>query len=238
MPETRMDWTVFFHHDTLALKLLISSLVGATLGLERFIHGRPAGLRTHLLVCVASTLMMEISVSPSTAFPHEAAALGRFIDPTRIAAGVITGIGFLGAGVIMRSRDTIQGLTTAACIWMAAALGLAVGAGLYWQAIVVNLVSILALIFMKEIEDRLSRDTYRQINIEARDEEELLATIKQLAAAASVRIVGDGYHREKREGVLRIDLMVKMTNEKRAKDFCDALYALDAVRKVSLERRY
>jgi putative Mg2+ transporter-C (MgtC) family protein len=120
-------------------------LVGALIGFERERHQRPAGLRTHILVSMASALFAMLSVLVA----------GEHNDPGRIAAQVVTGIGFLGAGTIMRHGSTIRGLTTAASLWMAAALGLAAGFGWYLGAGATALLALLVLTVVKLIEDRL-----------------------------------------------------------------------------------
>ncbi len=220
----------FGDNNSLALKLFLSSLMGTAFGIERFWHGRPAGLRTHLLVCLASTLLMEISIGSIKNYP------GLIMDPTRLAAGVITGIGFLGAGVILRSKEAIQGLTSAACIWMVSALGLAIGAGIYGQSIAVCIISLLALTLMKEIENRLPRDIYRVINVESSDDDDLFEKLKILADKGSVMIISDGFQRNKRDQSIKIDLGVKVKNGEKLKDYCHSLYSLDSVWRVSLER--
>ncbi|OQX84789.1 MAG: hypothetical protein B6D63_03795 [Candidatus Latescibacteria bacterium 4484_7] len=107
---------------TYALRLFIALLIGGLIGLEREFKGKPAGIRTNMLMCTGSALIMIISI--------EIAKLGKgYADPGRIAAQVITGIGFLGAGTIIRSKFHVMGLTTAATIWVLSALGLAIGAG-------------------------------------------------------------------------------------------------------------
>src|SRR5574340_1694072 len=106
-------------------------LAGSLIGLERSFHGRPAGFRTHALVCLASALLMVVTVYQNqwmTAVPLEAIRT----DPTRMAQGIMTGIGFLGAGVIFKDGITVRGLTTAASIWTTAAIGILLGAGLYF----------------------------------------------------------------------------------------------------------
>lgn len=107
---------------TYALRLFIALLIGGLIGLEREFKGKPAGIRTNMLMCTGSALIMIISI--------EIAKIGKgYADPGRIAAQVITGIGFLGAGTIIRSKFHVMGLTTAATIWVLSALGLAIGAG-------------------------------------------------------------------------------------------------------------
>src|SRR5262245_14978056 len=110
------------------LRLVVGLLLGGALGLERSYHGRPAGFRTHALVGLASSALMLVSVY-ETAWVSVPMGIRAAIDPTRMAQGIMTGIGFLGAGVIMREGLTVRGLTTAACIWIAAAIGILVGIG-------------------------------------------------------------------------------------------------------------
>ncbi len=117
-------------HNVILIRLGLALLAGAIIGLERAFHGRPAGLRTHSLVCVSSSLLMLL-----TAFQWEllvgAPVETIRVDPTRMGQGIMTGIGFLGAGVIMREKLTIRGLTTAASIWMTAAIGILIGMGFF-----------------------------------------------------------------------------------------------------------
>lgn len=132
---------------TLVIRILLSGLMGGLIGLEREIHGCAAGLRTHILVSIGSALFMISSIYMSVGYSH----LGT-VDPSRIAAGVVTGIGFLGAGAIIRYGWSIRGLTTAASIWTVAAIGMAVGSGLYMPAAVTTIV-VVAVLFLSRIED-------------------------------------------------------------------------------------
>src|SRR6266849_7590193 len=114
------------NYAAIALHLVIALAAGGIIGLERSYHGRPAGFRTHALVCVASPVLMILTVYHVKWF--EASFLERVtIDPTRMAQGIMTGIGFLGAGVIMKEGLTVRGLTTAASIWITAAIGILIG---------------------------------------------------------------------------------------------------------------
>ncbi len=117
------------------LQLLIAALVGGLIGYERERAEKPAGFRTHLLVCVGAALFTIASVS----------GFGVLADPSRVAAGVVVGVGFLGAGTILRSRHGVVGLTTAATVWAVAAVGLAVGARMYLAAIVAAIIMLIAL---------------------------------------------------------------------------------------------
>jgi len=134
-------------------------LVGGLIGLERSLHGRPAGFRTHALVCVASALLMLVTVYQSewmTAVPLDAIRT----DPTRMAQGIMTGIGFLGAGVIFKEGLTVRGLTTAASIWITSALGILVGIGFYSAASVGTVATLLVLSAFRRIERALPSEFY------------------------------------------------------------------------------
>jgi len=145
------------------LKLLLGALLGGIIGFERQTHGRPAGFRTQLLVCVACVLIMIISESyyVQNSFRPEYAR----IDPTRIAAGAMTGVGFLGAGVILKTGVSIQGLTTAACIWIVSAIGLAIGAGQYVAGITGFAITFVSLWFLRIMEIKIPTMAYKYVTL-------------------------------------------------------------------------
>jgi putative Mg2+ transporter-C (MgtC) family protein len=136
----------------LALKLSLAVLAGGAVGLERQISGKPAGLRTNILICLGSALLMDLSMNLGMSFGG-----ARVGDPARLAAQVVTGIGFIGAGTIMQSRGAISGLTSAATIWVVAAIGLAIGAGFYVEALGTAALVMLVLSGLGHLEHRLLR---------------------------------------------------------------------------------
>lgn len=136
----------------LATKLVLAILAGGAIGFERQIAGKPAGLRTNILICVGSALLMDLSMNLGTIFGEQ-----RIGDPARLAAQVVTGIGFIGAGTIMQSRGAITGLTSAATIWVVAAIGLTVGAGFYIEALGGTAAVMLVLAGLGTVEHRLLR---------------------------------------------------------------------------------
>jgi putative Mg2+ transporter-C (MgtC) family protein len=133
---------------TLFGRLALSAVLAAAIGLERELHGKEAGLRTTILICLGATLFTELSRSLA----------GPGADPTRITSNVVTGIGFLGAGTILRHRGHIQGLTTAATNWVVAAVGVAVGGGEYFAAIGTTVLVLLVLIPLRAWEVRVERN--------------------------------------------------------------------------------
>ncbi len=131
-------------YDVVLIRLGLALLAGAIIGLERAFHGRPAGLRTHSLVCVASSLLMLLTAYQWDLLAGVPVDTIR-VDPTRMAQGIMTGIGFLGAGVIMREKLTIRGLTTAASIWMTAAIGILVGMGFFSAGLFATFMTLVVL---------------------------------------------------------------------------------------------
>ena len=131
-------------------RLLLAALLSGFVGLEREASGRAAGFRTHILVCVGSTLIMLTALHLLDQFRGVAP-----IDPGRVAAQVVSGIGFLGAGTIIQTRDSIRGLTTAASLWTVAGIGLAVGSGFYSGALATTAIVLSVLFILSRVERKV-----------------------------------------------------------------------------------
>ncbi|MBN1381732.1 MAG: MgtC/SapB family protein [Deltaproteobacteria bacterium] len=136
------------------IHLLVAMVAGGLIGLERSYYGRPAGFRTHTLVCMASSLLMLVTIYQQSWFSTVVSETVR-VDPTRMAQGIMTGIGFLGAGVIMKEGASIRGLTTAASIWITAAIGILAGVGLYAALTIVTILTLGTLTVYRFVEERL-----------------------------------------------------------------------------------
>jgi len=128
----------------LALRLIGAAILGAAIGLERERHDRPAGMRTHLLVSVGAAAFTVLSIY----------SFGEGSDPGRVAAQIVTGIGFLGAGSILKGEGTVHGLTTAASLWVVAAVGMAAGAGAWGVAVATTVIVVISLWPLRAIERR------------------------------------------------------------------------------------
>jgi putative Mg2+ transporter-C (MgtC) family protein len=152
-----MNWLIdlFYSNDVTAqttmLRLFLSFLAGGIIGFERETHQQPAGLRTHMLICIGSTLVMLLSIYIPQAFN----LMSNGGDPGRIAAQVVSGVGFIGAGAILKMGVNVRGLTTAASVWTIAAIGLAIGAGMYLTAFLALIMVMVTLIVMELIEKRI-----------------------------------------------------------------------------------
>lgn len=141
-------------YTDLTIRLLIAALLGGLIGWERERNNHPAGLRTHMLVCIGATLIMLLSIYGFPQFMNQSQV--RF-DPGRIAAQVVSGIGFLGAGTILRQGFTVSGLTTAASLWVVAAIGLSAGAGFYYPAVLTTALALVSLELLNRLEGWLFR---------------------------------------------------------------------------------
>lgn len=187
------------HYLDITLHLGAAWIAGSFIGLERSLHGRPAGFRTHALVCLASALLMLVSAYQSDwlgASPSETFRT----DPTRVAQGIMTGIGFLGAGVIFKEGLTVRGLTTAASIWITAAIGVMFGIGFYFPAILATVATLGTLAVFRYIEAQIPSHSFAHHVIRfARDrvlpEEKVRALIAEEGfsiANMSYRLDSDG----------------------------------------------
>lgn len=149
-PELRLD---------LLGGLLLATVLGGAIGWEREHSGKPAGLRTNILICVAATLLTDLSVRVAASVTPQA-------DPGRIAAQIVTGMGFLGAGTIIQSRGHVTGLTTAATLWVVAAIGMAVGFGALIEAVGTTLLVLIALIPLRRVEEAVDRRREEQDRVD------------------------------------------------------------------------
>jgi putative Mg2+ transporter-C (MgtC) family protein len=170
-------------YPTILLHLVLAVIAGGMIGLERTYHGRPAGFRTHTLVCTASSLLMLVTVYQwklLAGVPMETIR----VDPTRLAQGIMTGIGFLGAGVIIKEGLTVRGLTTAASIWMTASIGILIGIGFYFPAAVATFLTLGTLSLFRWIELVMPALYYGRLEVrflrkDAPSEKELCAIISE-----------------------------------------------------------
>jgi len=182
----------------IVFRLVAALAAGGLIGLERSHRGRPAGFRTHALVCLASSLLMLITVYESHWFPRDAAARV-VVDPTRMAQGIMTGIGFVGAGAIIKEGFSVRGLTTAASIWITAAIGILTGVGFYVAALLGTVLTLGTLSAFRWIEARLPTEAYAVFTVRfAREEAMSEAALRQLvqqhgldAHSLSYRLRGD-----------------------------------------------
>jgi putative Mg2+ transporter-C (MgtC) family protein len=185
----------------LLLRLLLAALCGAALGYERERHGRSAGLRTNLLVCVGAALMMVVSKYFYYKPGEVAATIPVALDPARIAAQIVSGIGFLGAGVILKDRGGVRGLTTAATLWFNAGVGMACGAGMLLLPLFCTGLGLVSLTVMKQWEEYMPRDSYKTIAVDCQNRNDpLLSILTQYLTTRQIQIVSVNFSTTAAEG--------------------------------------
>ncbi len=216
----------------IVLRLLLGAFLGGVIGYERYTHGRPAGFRTHLIVCMASVLIMIVSVD----FHYLTRNYPGYIriDPSRIAAGAITGIGFVGAGVIIKTGFTVQGLTTAACLWIVSAIGLAVGGGFYLPGIFATFITVTALWSLRTVERKIEKVSYRYIDITADGddkEKEIEETLKETPAD----VVNIDYQYDRPANIYHYTFIVSVDDRADLRGMLRRLGAINGINKISIK---
>jgi len=222
------------------VRLLSAAVLGGLVGLEREQSQHAAGLRTHIMVCLGSCLMMLLSIYGFALFVNE---MNVRVDPARLAAAVITGVGFLGAGTILHTGRGVTGLTTAASVWVTAAIGLGVGAGFYFAAAVSTVLVLFVLWALNKLERRLfSRKSERLIVLHVDDRpglmQKLKETVEQSGGDLRKMRFRDEDDADKSEGIgpnqLAVYLHVRMKRSAEA-GLLDELRGLDGVHAASME---
>jgi len=194
-------------------RLVLAAIIGGLIGTEREISNRPAGLRTHILVTTGACLIMLVSIDGFFIL-GEGVLSG---DPARLAAQVVSGIGFIGAGTILRTGNNITGLTTAASLWVSAGIGLAIGAGYYLGAIVTAAIVLLTLMSLRVFDRRRLMRRYKRIEVIGVDKPGLIGNIGTLFAKHNInikdiKIIGNELHDTEDVGMVRVMFVVKMPN--------------------------
>jgi len=197
--DVEMDSLAAYEHSYVIFfaRLCLAALLGGLVGIEREVHGRPAGFRTHLMVALGACLMMLVSEFFYFKYQNLTSDSLVRLDPARVAAQIVTGIGFLGAGAIIKHKLSVRGLTTAACLWVVAGIGMAVGIGMYVPALFVTGISLATLMLLKRSERWLSKDTFHVISIRCEDSVEIFEQIEQFFADHELRIIDCGFEKDK-----------------------------------------
>lgn len=193
----------------IVFKLTLACILGGLIGLERESLNRPAGFRTYTLVCVGSALAMVVSIDMYYQFYKSVNA-----DPGRIAAQVVSGIGFLGAGTIMREGATVRGLTTAAGLWVVACIGLAVGAGMYIPAITTTVLILFVLIYFYKLEEKFTgMRLYKGLVMVVDDQPGQVGVIGSILGDMGVLIKNIELNRLDLEDQLEVELLLQLPAE-------------------------
>jgi putative Mg2+ transporter-C (MgtC) family protein len=211
----------------LAVRMLIAAVLGAAIGLEREIHEHPAGMRTHLLVCLGSAIFTELSIYGFTTV--DGVSVANRVDPTRIAAQVVSGIGFLGAGAILKYGTSIRGLTTAASLWTAAAIGMAAGAGDWIVAAVGTLIVLVSLWPLQALFRRIHKPGNHAIRLRLEvGRLEALGDVSRLLADRRIELAGINSQRIGK-GRYEVELELRLPTASRQQDVIAAITAIPDV---------
>jgi putative Mg2+ transporter-C (MgtC) family protein len=231
MSQMQLSDSVYFD---IALRLVTSLVIGGLIGLERSYHGRPAGFRTHSLVCLSTSLLMLVTVYETHWFPS--LSEGRIsLDPTRMAQGIMTGIGFLGAGAILKAGFSIQGLTTAASIWITAALGILAGIGFFFPVAAGTAITLGVLTFFRWIEARTPTMNYAECVVkfvigEAPPE----AKIRALVASMGFGVVNVHHRMSHGEAVYEYRMIIRTSRPANVARLSETLRTMPSVKEFRL----
>lgn len=216
-------------------RLFLALLAGGIIGIERALHGREAGFRTHTLVCVSSSLLMLLMAYQWHLIPQQYIDTVR-TDPTRMAQGIMTGIGFLGAGVIIKEGLTIRGLTTAASIWMTASIGIVIGLGFYQPAMVATIITLITLSMFRWIESLLPSMKYARLSIrfmrnnQSADEDSLRALISE----HKIKSFEAGYQLHDEGKTFQYEMTLRTKDIKNYRSLAQSLIDMDEVHEFSI----
>ncbi len=201
------------------VRLMLAAIAGGLIGLEREFRGRQAGFRTNILVCLGSALAMIVSTEfARKAWPHTG-NVNINIDPARIAYGVMTGVGFLGAGTILHAKGQVRGLTTAAALWCVAAIGLAAGLGMYLMTMIAAIIVVIALWLLDYLEDILPKVRYRTVTIRRKWQVGLIADTILRFEAAHLKVVDASFERSDDLIHAEINLKIAFMNKRQYYSF-------------------
>lgn len=193
----------------IVIRLILATVLGGLIGLEREANNRPAGLRTHVLVSVGSALIMLISMYGFIGL----GVGGKGGEPARLAAQVVSGIGFLGAGTILRQGNSIQGLTTAASLWVSGGIGLAIGNGYYLGGIITSGIVLFSLMSLGILEKRTFRKKYKTLHVISSNRPGLIGEIGTLFGINNISIKNieiSHLNDDEEESDLHIDFVIKI----------------------------
>ena len=218
----------------ISLRLVAALLIGGLIGLERSYHGRPAGFRTHVLVCLSTSLLMLITVYETSWFPEVTKGYIS-LDPTRMAQGIMTGIGFLGAGTIMKEGVSVRGLTTAASIWITAAIGILVGIGFYFPAASATALTLGTLSVFRWLESRIPSQFYAQFVVRFTRHESLPeAEMRAFLTRHGFAIANLSYHLDIESNYFEYRMMIRTNRADNVSLLTQALNTTDSVKEFHL----
>ena len=220
---------------TMVLRLIVAAILGGIVGMERGSGDRPAGFRTHILVCVGSALFMLVSIygfddiAPVTTNLED--DIGTRRDTARIAAQVVSGIGFLGAGTILHEGLTIKGLTTAASLWIVSAIGLAVGSGMYLLSTVATILTLMTLVTFRTWEKRFAgtRSERRFVRVVTRNTPGIITEITGYLSECGIRVKTLNVKSDNKNNNIILEIYLKIDKNIDMGEVADGIQNIDGV---------
>jgi len=218
---------------SLLVKLFLAALAGGLIGLERETHGRPAGIRTNILVSLGACTMMIVSEAFYLKYGGLGADTALRIDPSRTAAQIITGIGFLGAGVIVKEGANVRGLTTAAGLWAVAGLGMAFGMGHLVLGTLSTILIIFSLMFLKKLEPYIPKDRYLNLTVTGKNRGSLFEDLQKIFGNLNLVIANIGSNVDLEGDEITFKVILTGHRKRIGKNLFEALGQVEGVKKIS-----
>ncbi len=211
-------------YPVILLRLLLAVLAGGMIGFERTYHGRPAGFRTHTLVCTASSVLMLVTLYEWVLFADTP------VDPTRMAQGIMTGIGFLGAGVIIKEGLSVRGLTTAASIWITASIGILIGVGFYFTAVAATAITLGVLVLFRWIEAITPALHYGRLHVRfLRNQVLAEEALFQIIATHGISRANMTYHLNDQGKTFEYEMTIRTHEQANYKKLAETLIGMESV---------
>lgn len=220
------------------LKFGLAALCGAIIGLEREAHGRSAGLRTNILVASGTTLMMMVSQYIFEIYQGYSTYSVLRIDPGRIASYAVSGMGFIGAGVVLKGRGSVRGLTTASCLWMVTGIGLAIGSGFYLPAVAATILSILTLLLFDYLKKFVNRNLYTEMVLKSVDRKGQIDEVRAIITKHKARILFVGFSRDLAEKNVTYYIHVRMREKVNWEKLSEELSELPGLKEIHWREGY
>ena len=212
------------NHLEMIARIALSALLGGAIGLERDMHGRPAGLRTHILVCMGSATFMVMSLIEG--------------DGARIAANVVTGIGFLAGGAILKTGLSVQGLTTAAGLWLVAAIGLCIGAGTYPEGIAVTLMGLIVLTVLRYFQDKDDKVIDKHVHLTMENVPGQISGLADFLKASNVSVSDFDYEYRNEKQEVSLSFEAHLPVSMGTKGLVELLQKRGGIRHLHVQQRH
>jgi len=214
------------------IKLVLAAIAGGLVGLEREKHGRPAGLRTNMLVSVGACAIMIVSESFYMKYGMLNVDSAVRFDPSRVAAQIVVGIGFLGAGVILMEGASVRGLTTAASLWVVAGLGMAFGMGHFSLGAITTILVLISLVFLKRLDPIIRKDRYLTLTVTADKRMELYDELQALLDERKLNLSDLSSHVDLEHDEIFFHMVVTQQQRRIGRELTEAILLLEGIRKV------